>query len=135
VHLVLHYAASKKKIHYFFSGSTLIALGILPILYDMEVIGLDITLYPIFNFAAYFFVVLAAKDLFKESFKEKESTLKWPSLILAISLLVLTTIPTLNKMHVIEFVLNYPKIIDHILYLVCGLFLIISIFTLLSTEN
>ncbi|MBW2992000.1 hypothetical protein KY345_02160 [Candidatus Woesearchaeota archaeon] len=124
-----------KKIHYFASGLTLISLGALPLLYDLKFIGINIAEYPVINYAAYFLVVLAAKDLLIEGFKEKESPLRIPSIILALTLLLLTSLPTLNKLRAIDFVLEYPPLIDQILYMLCGLFLIIGIFTILKRKE
>ena len=107
-------------------------MGALPFLHGYEMIDFDITKYPVFNYVAYFFIVLAGKDLLKEGFKEGESPLKLPSIILAIALITLTTISTLNRMGVIKFALDYPPAIDWVLYIVCGLFLIIGIFILFS---
>lgn len=124
-----------KKIHYFIAGLLLIFLGSAPYLYEYSIIPFNIMDFPVFNFTAYFFIVFASKDLFKEGFKEKESALKWPSLILAIVLIVLTTIPTLNKLQVIDFVLEYPPVVDHVIYIVSGLFLLIGIFTIIATKE
>lgn len=124
-----------KKIHYFVSGLTLMSLGGLPLLYDLGIVKINITEYPVINYAAYFLVVLASKDLLVEGFKEKQSPLRIPSIVLALTLLLLTSLPTLNKLEVIDFVLKYPPLIDQILYIICGIFLIIGIFTILKNKE
>lgn len=124
-----------KKLHYVISGLALIAFGTIPILFELYIINLDITAFPIFNYSAYFFVVFAGKDLFKEAFKEKESKMKYPTMILAIVLITITTIPTLHKMGVTQFAFEYPELINHIIYIVSGIFLILGAFTMLRTED
>lgn len=125
-----------KKVHYFVGGLILIGTGVMSILFITGVTEMDFDKIPIVSFAVYFMIVFASKDLLKEGFKEKESSLKWPSIILALLLLTLTTIPTLNKAHVIDWALpEYPKIIDAILYIISGVVLPIGTFTLLSTED
>lgn len=120
-----------KKIHYILSGVTLLVLGVLPVLHDHGIIGVDINQFPIANFVIYFLVVNAGKELFKEGFEE-QSKLKYPTMFLGVFLIIFTTIPTLNKLGVTEFVMPaYPKIIDSVLYIVCGVFLIVGAFTLL----
>jgi len=124
-----------KRVHYFFSGTVLLILGILPILREYGVIGIDINEFPIVNFVIYFLILLAGKDLLKEGIKEEREILKYPSIILGVVLIALTTIPTLNKLHVIEFVLEYPPIVDSVLYIISGIFLIIGVFTIFARAD
>jgi hypothetical protein len=98
-------------------------------------IAFNVDEYPILHYAAYFFIAFAAKDLFKEAFKEKESILKIPSMIFAIFLLFFTAIPTLHKLGVIDFTLPQLPLINNIIYIVSGVFLIIGIFTLMATKE
>jgi len=121
-----------KKIHYLTSGLMLISLGALQILNNMGYIGLDITRFPVFNYAAIFLITFAGKDLLKEGFKEKQSALKYPSMILAVVIVALTYWPSLKNAGVVSFSLTYPPIFDSILLIVSGVFLIIGVFTLLS---
>lgn len=125
-----------KKLHYFTSGLTLITIGVLPILHNAGIMEFDLGQFPILNFVVYFLVVLAGKDLLKEGFKEKSSSMKIPSIVLGAFLIIMNTIPTLNTFEVIEWTLPaYPPIIDHIIYIVSGIFLIIGIFTILATKE
>ncbi|MBU0615813.1 MAG: hypothetical protein KJ601_07005 [Nanoarchaeota archaeon] len=124
-----------KKLHYFVAGLTLIAIGSLGYMYENGMTTFNIDSLPVLNFAAYFFVLFAGKDLLIEGFKEKENPMKWPSLILAIVLILFTTVNTLHKMSVIDIYLDYPPIVSHVIYIISGLFLIIGIFTLLATSE
>ena len=128
--MVLH-----KKIHYAISGTFLLALGILPLLYNARIINFNIESFGIMRFIAYFFVIFAAKDLFKEGFQEENIKLKIPTLLFAIFLLIFTTIPTLNNMNILIIdIPKYPDIINHVIYIISGLFLLIGIFTLVESD-
>jgi len=125
-----------KKINYFLSGILIFLIGLLPFLSNSELINFNIGLYPIFNFAAYFIIVFAARDFLSEGFKEKWSFMKYPVLIMGLLLYILTTIPTLYAMNIISFEIPvYPEMFNNVLYLICGLFLMISDFTVLATND
>ena len=124
-----------KKVHYAISGTFLLALGILPILYNNGIINFNITEFSIMRFIAYFFVIFAAKDLFKEGFQEENLKLKIPTMLFAIFLLIFTTIPTLNNMNILIIDMpTYPDILNYIIYIISGLFLLIGIFALVGDE-
>ena len=126
-----------KQFNYLFSGILIIFLGIFPFVRDSGMIGFDITLYPVFNFAAYFIVVFAARDFVSEGFKESSfNNLKWPIFFVGFCLLIFTTIPTLYSMNVLSFNLPvYPQIFNNIIYIICGIFLIITDFIVLATKD
>ncbi|MFC1741111.1 hypothetical protein ACFL3V_01065 [Nanoarchaeota archaeon] len=124
-----------KKAHYVIGGLTLCAISTLTVLFKIGKTTFDVGQYPILHYAVYFFVAFAGKDLIKEGFKEKESALKWPSLILGVVLIVITTIPTLKKMHVIEWALPKSVYVDASIYAIAGLFMIIGAFTILATKE
>lgn len=124
-----------KKIHYFVSGLILIGFGTLIILNDLYIVDFDLSQMPILSFIAVFFIGIGIKDLFKESIKEKESKLKYPTLVFAGLVLIVTTIPILSKMEVIDFHFEIPLIINAIIYIISGIFLWIGIFTLLKTNE
>ena len=124
------------KFHYAFGGLILIAIGVLTILFELGITSLDANEFPIVRFAIYLLIAFAAKDLLVEGFKEKESSLKYPSIILAIILIIITTIPILNEYDFTSFVIpEYSPIIDGVLYTISGLFLFIGTFTLLATKE
>ena len=125
-----------KKVHYTMSGIILIFLGLLPFLYEYQYITFDYTQYPVLDFVIYFIFVIAGKDLFKEGIEEDKSNfLKYPSIVLGLFLIVFTSIPKLYKLHVIPFTLpEYPFILDSILYIVCGVFLLIGVVTLFGKK-
>ena len=122
-----------KKKHYIIAGLFLISLGVLPLLFDFGISSFDITAYPVYGYAAVFLIIFAGKDLFTQAFKEKESKLKWPSFGLAIFLLASVVIPELHGAGVVDFVLEYPPLVDYALYITGGVFLIVGSFTLLRT--
>jgi hypothetical protein len=124
-----------KKLHFFISGLTLIALGVLPILYNAGIINIDVNAYPVLGFAAYFFVAVAAKDLFQEAYREKEKPLRMLTLVFAFGLLFFTAIPTLHKLHVIESFFDIPSLVYNVIYILSGIFLIIGIFTLIEEHR
>jgi 4-amino-4-deoxy-L-arabinose transferase-like glycosyltransferase len=125
----------KKKVHYAISGLMLILLGVLPILYNNRIIDFNIESFSIMKFIAYFFVLFAARDLFKEGFQEENIKLKIPTMLFAIALLIFTTIPTLNNMNVLVIDLpNYPPMVDYVIYIISGIFLIFGMFTLIQED-
>jgi hypothetical protein len=124
-----------KKVHYFISGISLILIGLLDILFIYYIIDFDINTLPAIAFALYFILFFAGKDLFVESIKEDNNSLKYFTLIIAILIILLTTIPTLSKFGVINFNLpDYPNIVDSIINIVAGITLIIGTFILLHDK-
>ena len=124
-----------KRGHYILGGLTLAAIGSLTFLFEFNVISFNVGDYPILHYAVYFFVAFAGKDLVKEGFKEKESALKWPSMIFGVVLILITTIPTLKKMNVISWALPQSPLVDAGIYLASGLFMLVGAFTLLATHE
>ena len=125
-----------KRLHYFIGGVILIAVGVVTILFEVGVLKIDLTKFAIVNFAVYSMIVFAGKDLIKEGFKENESVLKWPSIIMGFLLIAMTTLPTLTKLKVIDWALpKYPPVIDAGIYITAGVLLIIGVFTLLSNAE
>lgn len=115
-----------RRVKYFLYGVVLFCLGALVFLYDFKKIFFDVSSYPIFYFVTFSLVVMAGKDLFVEGFRQKDNAFKKPIIFLSIIIIVLTTVPNLNKLGVTEFVINYPPIIDPLLYLLSGVFLILG---------
>ncbi len=125
-----------KKIHYSLSGVILIILGSIPILNLLKYSNFNLSEFPVLDFVVYFIIVVAGKDLFKAGVEEeKRNILKFPSMILGLFMITLTSIPKLYKLGVIPWNLPpYPAILDSILYIICGVFLIIGIFTLFKNK-
>jgi hypothetical protein len=134
-----------KKISYALSGVILIVLGIIPLFDALNYINLDLNNYPVLDFVIYFIIIIAGKDLFKEGVKESSGKgvsngistyLKYPSIFLGLLLMVITSIPKLYKFHVISWTIpTYPLILDVILYVVSGIFLIIGVFTIFNKTH
>lgn len=121
-----------EKTHYTVTGFILIALGVLPLLFSKGLLPFDPNQFPVVNFAVYFVTVLAGKDLFRAGFEEDQNKLRWPTMLLGIFLILFTSVPTLHKMEVIGWDFPvWPQMIDNVIYMVAGVFLIISAFTLL----
>jgi hypothetical protein len=125
-----------KRVHYFVGSIILVGVGVVTILDEYGITNINLDEFPVVNYAVYFMILFAGKDLLKEGFKEKQSALKYPSIILALLLIIMTTLPTLNKMNVIDWALpKYPPIVDAVIYIVSGIFLLIGVFTLLATHE
>ncbi len=125
-----------KKLRFFIASAILLFVGVVGILYDSMVLGFRLDRIPLVNFAVSFMIIVAAKDHLIDSFKEKSNPLRVPSLILAITLILLTTIPTMQSMGAVNFVLpDYPQILNSYLYSLCGLFLFLAIFLLPKEET
>ena len=124
-----------KRLHYAAGALLLLAVGILNLLFEFQVIDFDINQFPVVHFAVYFMIILAGKDLLKAGVKEEQPWLKWPSISLGIILIIMTTIPTLYKFKVISFTFpEYSPIIDSVIYSISGAFLLIAVFTLLGED-
>ena len=124
-----------KKLHYFVGGVMLITLGTVPLLYENYVIDFHATQYKIFHYAAYALIGFATHDLFSEGLKEKTSSLKYPTLVFASVFLIVKFIELLHSLDIIPFKVNYPPVVDHIIYIVAGVLLLVGIFTLLATKE
>ena len=120
-----------KKIHYAFNGIVLMLLGILPFMYRAGMIRFDITAIPVVNYVVAFIIVIAGRELIMEGIKEEKKAVKYPSIIVGLVIIILTTIPVLFSMGAIGFnIPPYPPIINNVIYVVAGIFMIIGIFTL-----
>lgn len=126
-----------KKIGYALAGIVLIILGLFPLFHALHYISFDLHEYPILDFLIYFIIAISGKDLFKEGLKEKMNNsffskyVKFPSIFFGLFIIVLTTIPKLYKHHVIDWTIpSYPPIFDVVLYVVCGIFLLLGVFSL-----
>jgi hypothetical protein len=117
-----------KMVRYIVNGLALLSIGVLTLLFNYGYIQFNIGNYPIFNYAVFFLTVFAGKRLLKDGFVSQEKHIKFPSIIFGISIIVITTVPTLHKLGVIDFVLTYPSVINHFLYVIAGIVLIIGAF-------
>lgn len=134
--ILLMTLAFSKRLHFLIGGMTMTALGALPLMHDMKVIALDVTQYPAINFALYITVLIAAKDLFLQTVQEDSSILKVASFSLAITLLIISGIPTLYAMKVITFSLpNIPLYVYHGLYMISGMVLLFGTFILIKEHR
>ena len=128
--LLLFTLVLTKKLHYAVSGLTLISIGSLPMLYAAGLTGIDIGSFPILRFAAYFFLAIAARDLFREAFREKGSVLKWPTFFFAFLVLMVLAIPTMKGFGVEVPLPELPELMYNIIYVISGVLLIAGIFTM-----
>lgn len=133
-----------KKISYALAGVTLIILGLVPLFEALNYINFNMHDFPVLDFMIYFIVLISGKDLFKEGVKENSNSgtktlssyLKWPSIILGFFLIAFTSIPKLYNHHVISWTIpSYPPIFDVIIYVTCGIFLIIGVFTIFNDKH
>ena len=113
--------ALPKNIQYIINSVTLIAFGILPLLYLYDVITFDLFSYPVAKYVIFFVVIIAGRELFKEGIKEENLAMKIPSIALGLAIVIITAMPTLFNYGAISFKLpTYSLIIDCVIYLACG---------------
>ncbi|HDP73894.1 MAG TPA: hypothetical protein ENN46_02980 [Candidatus Woesearchaeota archaeon] len=125
-----------KKLRFFIASAILLSVGLVGILYENWIVTFRLDKLALVNFAVSFMIIIAGKEHLMESFREKSNPLRVPSLILALALILLTTMPTLHSMGIIDFMLpDYPSVINSYLYVVCGIFLFLGIFLLPNEEK
>lgn len=104
-------------------GLIVIIIGTLPIFYSYNFIGFNIDDYPIFRYAILYISFTIYEELFKAGITEV-GPLKYPEMIVSFILIATTLIPDLYSSGVINFYLDYPKIVDSILYIIAGILMI-----------
>ncbi|MBW2964544.1 hypothetical protein KY363_03720 [Candidatus Woesearchaeota archaeon] len=117
-----------KKVRYAVHGLILLLLGIIPILYQFNVVGFTFGEAGIWKYLIAVVVIFTARSLIMEGVKE-ESSFKWVSIIFGIIVVILVTIPALNKVEALTFTIpEYPAIIDHIIYVIAAILLFVGLF-------
>jgi len=117
-----------KKLHYIVNGLILIVLGGAHILYEFYFTNVDIRGSPIVRFTIAFVVAATAKELLKESLKEKGKGMKAATFIIGIVLIALAVIPELYHYEAISFDLPEVPLLFSLIYIIAGLIAIAAPF-------
>lgn len=122
-----------KKIKYAVNALIIFALGILPLLYRLDVIGFTFGEAGIIKYVVAVVVVYTAQNLISEGIKE-EHAIKWITITVGVLVIIMALVPTLHQMGALTFTLpEYPEIINYVMYTVAGLLLFVGVF--LSRSN
>ncbi|MFC1741428.1 hypothetical protein ACFL3V_02745 [Nanoarchaeota archaeon] len=117
-----------KKARYAVHGTILLLLGLIPILHEFGVLGFTFGDAGIWKYMLAVVVIFAARSLIAEGIKE-ESRFKWVSISFGALVIILVTVPALNKLGALTFSIpKYPVIIDHFIYVVAAILLYVGIF-------
>ncbi|MBU2561825.1 MAG: hypothetical protein KKD17_06005 [Nanoarchaeota archaeon] len=120
--------ALPKKIRYVIHGLFLFALGLIPILYTLNVLSFTFGEAGIIKYVVAVVVVFTARSLIMEGVHE-EGPMRWVSIISGIIIIILVTVPTLHKLGALTFTIpEYPQIIDQVIYIIASILLFIGIF-------
>ncbi|MBN1544971.1 hypothetical protein JW898_05940 [Candidatus Woesearchaeota archaeon] len=120
--------ALPKKIRYAVHALFLLSLGLLPILYALDVIGFTFGEAGIIKYMVSVVVVFTARSLIVEGVNE-EGPMRWASIIAGVVIIMLVSVPALHSMGALTFTIpKYPALIDHILYVIASVLVILGIF-------
>jgi len=108
----------------------LLTFGVIPLLHQLEVIGFGLPDWPILQYAITVIVILSGRTLVIDGFREENKALKFSTMIAGIIIVLMVTIPTLQRIGAITFEVNYPAIVNYIFYVIAGLLLFIGSFVL-----
>lgn len=115
-----------------FLGFALTALGIIPLLNSVGVIGFNLPGFMMGLFGSLFalFVVAGAGAyLLIDSFFEDDSIF-WITFITSIIILVLGVVPILNKVGIISIGMDYGELIYQVIFTIEGFLLVIAAFAM-----
>jgi len=108
-------------------GIMLLILGLVPVIFMMNWIAIDIFSYPLTGFVAMFIAIVAGEMLFTEGLKEANIALKILSTVMGLIIIIVTSIPWLADFNAISFQLPpYSPVIDFSIYLIAGILTIIG---------
>ena len=111
-------------------GVIMFLLGLLPLLFTYNILGLDIYSFNIMRFVAFYVVIVVGGLLFTEGIKEDNLALKFTSMAVGLVIIVVTSIPWLRDFNAISFDMpSYSVIIDFIFYLASGVLTIVGAFS------
>jgi len=117
-----------KKLNYAVNGCILLLLGLIPILFELEVIPFTFGEAGIIKYTVTVVVMFSAKTLIVEAVKE-EHALRWITLSMGVLLVILSIVPSLHALGALTFTIpNYPPMVNNIMYVVASLFLFVGIF-------
>lgn len=134
--IVLSFFWKSKNLHFLFGGLMLIVLGFMLIQFEIFSVDFDWKRLPVVYFGLYLLIAFAGKDLLVEGFKQTKSALKYQSLGLGSLLVLMGVVPVLSRYEILSFVIpNYNIIVDGIIYVLGGLFLLFGKFILTVTNK
>lgn len=117
-----------KIIRYAVHGLILLALGLIPLLYQFAIIDFTFGDAGIIKYVVAVVLVFTARSLILEGVKE-ESFVRWVSIIMGILIILLTAIPALHKLGALTFTIpEYPAIVDSVIYIIAAVFLFAGMF-------
>ncbi len=120
--------ALPKKIRYAVHALFLLVLGLIPLLFSLEVIGFTFGEAGIIKYVVAVVVVFTARSLIMEGVKE-EGSLRWVSIIAGIIIIILSVTPSLYQLGALTFTIpSYPPLIDQIVYIIAAILLTLGIF-------
>jgi len=113
-------------VHSFF----LIALGAIPVLYELYVIEFQIPDFAIITYVVTAIIMLTGSTLVKDGFHEG-GKFGYTAMGFGIIIMLNVLIPALYKINAITFnIPSYPPVINSVLYLISGIMLLVSTFIL-----
>lgn len=120
--------ALPKKIRYGVHAIFLLFLGIIPLLYSLQIISFTFGDAGIIKYVVAVVVVFTGRSLIAEGVKE-EGKLRWVSIISGIIVIILAVTPRLYELGALTFTIpEYPELIDNIVYIVAAILLTMGIF-------
>ena len=126
--LVAMYAIPNKYLR-IIDGVLLFILGLLPVLYMLDVITFDIQSYVLVRFIALYLVIDVGSTLFSESIQEEKIWLKVPSMVFGLLIVLVTSIPWLQEFGAISFEMPpYSPVIDLSFYICAGILAVVGAF-------
>jgi hypothetical protein len=108
---------------YFSTGLIVFIIGLMPLLYRYNVVGLDFTDSGLFKYMIIALGLLAGRELIVEGIKEENHFFKWSSIVFGLVLVCITSIPSLYQLGAITFTIMVDDIVLYILYIISGLLL------------
>ena len=130
--LIVSLRLSKKPKHLVL-GAILAAYGSIKILGHYEAIPFNIPSLPIITYILSVVVTIGGASLILDSFRER-TFLKWASLVIGITVIMLSITPTLHEINAITFEIpSYPEFINFYLYFFAGILLLVAAF--IVTDN
>ena len=115
-----------KLIKHILHSIILLSFGLIPLLHSFSVIGFTIPSWPILTYALTGIVIISARTLIVDGFKEEEKVIKIGSIVAGILILLAVTIPSLSAIGALTFKIELPEMVISIVYIISGILLLIG---------
>ena len=116
------------KFRYGVHGLILFVLGLVPILFALDVIGFTFGEAGIIKYVIAVVVVFTARSLVVQGVKE-EGPMRWITIIMGVVIIILTAVPALHQLGALTFTIpQYPSVVDNIIYVLASALLFVGIF-------